>query len=55
MNQKIKNRVKETFGIISGITTLGFAVLGVFSLDEYITIYGSLLICLIVIGMYKYA
>ena len=55
MNRKFKHRIKEILGIILGIGTLIFAVLGVFSLQEYITVYGSLSVCVIMFGMYKYA
>jgi|TARA_B100001059_G_scaffold192300_1_gene195763 hypothetical protein len=55
MHKKIKSNIKEMLGITSAFATLGFAVFGVFSLQEYITVYGSIIICVIIIGMYRYA
>ncbi|WP_157604292.1 hypothetical protein [Pseudoalteromonas aliena] len=55
MYKKIKSNIKEMLGVTSALATLGFAVFGIFSLQEYITVYGSIFIFVIIIGMYKYA
>lgn len=55
MNTALKKHIKEKLGIIVGISTLVFAIIGIFSLSGYITIYGSILICIFLFGMYKYA
>ena len=55
MRQKLKRSIKEKLGAALGIFTLIFSVLGVFSLQEYITIFGSFAVLMVMVGMYKYA
>ncbi len=54
MNNTFKQRMKEKLGIMVGVATLVFSIIGIFSLSEYISIYGSIITCFVIFGMYKY-
>lgn len=54
MNTAKKQKIKEWVGICSGMATLGFCVVGIFSLQSIISLWGSLAILLALIISYKY-
>ena len=55
MDRNFKQRVKEKVGIMVAVSTLTFSVIGIFSLTEYITLYGCFAVFFVLFGMYKYA
>jgi|GEM_PF-1787627 hypothetical protein len=51
----MKKRIKESFGVIALVLTLITSLIGIYSLSEFITIYGSIFLVCLIFGMYRYA
>ncbi len=51
----LKKRIKESLGGIALGLTLITSLIGIYSLSEFITIYGSFCLLVVIFGMYKYA
>ena len=54
MDKILKQKIKEKLGAFVAVSTLAFSIIGIFSLSEYISIYGSIMILCALFGMYKY-
>ncbi|MFT5164514.1 MAG: hypothetical protein ACI9FJ_003116 [Alteromonadaceae bacterium] len=55
MNKQSRRKIREWIGVTASVATFAFALVGIISIHEYVSVFGSAAIFVILCGMYKYA